>query len=137
MLRAHIFFKSVGVTSVRAQDRLIYFIKCLAHFIPVQYADYFTYNNTDLLLTRGSRIRYTIYISIHILKKERNVLAFFCKRTECSLVLFRILQKNVAIFAFFSVLCKRTFGSLRSFPFFRYSKNGTVRVQDRLTLFPY
>ena len=60
----------------------------------------------------------SIYISIYILKKERNVLAFFCKRTERSCVLFRSLQKNVAFFAFFSVLCKRTLRSLRFFPFF-------------------
>ena len=57
-------------------------------------------------------------IYIYILKKERNILAFFCKRTKCSRVLFRSLQKNVAFFAFFSVLCKRTLRSLRSFPFF-------------------
>ena len=34
-------------------------------------------------------------------------------------VLFRSLQKNVAFFAFFYVLCKRTLHSLRSFTFLR------------------
>ena len=59
-----------------------------------------------------------LYISIYILKKERNVLAFFCKRTKRSRVLFRSLQKNVPFFAFFSVLCKRMLRYLRSFLFF-------------------
>ena len=53
-----------------------------------------------------------LYISIYILKKDWNVLAFFCTRTKRSRVLFRSLQKN---FAFFSVLCKRMLRSLRSF----------------------
>ena len=42
--------------------------------------------------------------------------AFFCKRTKRSSVLLRSLQKNVAFFAFFYVLCKRM---LHSFPFLR------------------
>ena len=49
------------------------------------------------------------------MKKELKVLAFFCKRTKRSCVLFRSMQKNVAFFAFFSVLCIRTLHSLRSF----------------------
>ena len=64
-----------------------------------------------------------LYISIYILKKERNVLAFFWKRTKRSCVLFRSLQKNVALFAFFSVLCKRMLRSLRYFLFFRKEHN--------------
>ena len=55
-----------------------------------------------------------MYISIYIVKKERNVLEFFCKRMEHSRILFRSLQKNDAFFAIFSVLCKRTLHSLRS-----------------------
>ena len=50
----------------------------------------------------------SIYISIYISKKERNkeryVLKFICKERY--------------VLAFFSVLFKRTFRSLRSFPFF-------------------
>ena len=61
----------------------------------------------------------SIYIYLYILIKERNVLAFFCKRTKRSRALFRSLQKNLLFFAFFSVLCKRTVRSLRSFLFFR------------------
>ena len=48
--------------------------------------------------------------------------AFFCKRTKRSRVLLRSLQKNVAFFGFFSVLCK---SSLRSFPFFRKDRKRT------------
>ena len=64
-----------------------------------------------------------IYISIYIYlyiytEKERNVLAFFCKRTKRFRVLSRSLQKNGTILAFFPVLCKRTEHSLCSFPFF-------------------
>ena len=39
-------------------NRLMYFIKRLAHFIQIQYADYYTYNLVDLLLLLVSRIRY-------------------------------------------------------------------------------
>ena len=56
-----------------------------------------------------------------MLKKRTQRSAFFCKRTKCSRVLLRSLQKNVAFFAFFYNLCKRT---LRSFPFFRKEWNG-------------
>ena len=49
------------------------------------------------------------------MKKEWNILAFFCKRTKRSHVLLPSLQKSVLFFAFFSVLCKRTLRSLRSF----------------------
>ena len=34
-MRAHIFLKSVGVTSVRAQDRLLYFIITVGAFLPI------------------------------------------------------------------------------------------------------
>ena len=54
----------------------------------------------------------SIYIYINILKKERNVLHSFASVLLCS------LQKNVAFFAFFYFLCKRTLHSLRSFLFF-------------------
>ena len=47
-------------------------------------------------------------------------LTFFAK--ECC-VLLCSLQKNVAFFAFFYVLCKRMLRSLRSFPFFRKERN--------------
>ena len=60
----------------------------------------------------------SIYIYIYILKKITQRLAFFCKRTKHSRVLLRSLRKNVAFFAFFYVLCKRTLHSLRSFTFF-------------------
>ena len=65
-----------------------------------------------------------LYISIYILKKEHNVLAFFCKRTKRSRIFLHSLQKIVA---FFSVLCKRMFCSLRSFPFFRKERKRTER----------
>ena len=51
----------------------------------------------------------TIYIYLYI---------YIEKRKERPRVLLRSFKKNVAFFAFFSVLCKRTFRSLRSFPFF-------------------
>ena len=60
-----------------------------------------------------------IYLYIYIEEKKCNILhsfGFFCKRTKHFCVLLRSLQKNVA---FFSVLCKRTLRSMRSFPFFR------------------
>ena len=73
------------------------------------------------------------------MKKEGNVLVFFCKRTKrspillrsfakerCILcVLFRSLQNDVVFFAFFSILCKRTLRSLYSFPFFRKERKRT------------
>ena len=63
---------------------------------------------------------YIIYIYLYIyIEKRRERSAFFCKRTKCSCVLLRSLQKNVAFFAFFYVLCKRMLRSLHSFP-----KNG-------------
>ena len=43
---------------------------------------------------------------------------FFSKECSVLCVFFRSFQKNVPFFAFFSVLLKRTFSSLRSFPFF-------------------
>ena len=43
---------------------------------------------------------------------------FFSKERSDLYVLFRSLEKNVPIFAFFSILYKRTFRSLRSFLFF-------------------
>ena len=76
----------------------------------------------------------SIYIYIYILKKERNALAFFCKRTKRSCVLFPSLQKNVAFFAFCSVLCKRTLRSLRSFPFFRQKRNVLLGLISRQKL---
>ena len=60
----------------------MYFIKRLAHFIPIQYTDYFTYNLTDLLLTRGSRIRYTTTVFIlftYHLKLTTKQDSLFCK----------------------------------------------------------
>ena len=66
------------------------------------------------------------YIKI---EKERNI-AFFnvlCKRTKCSPVLFRSLQKNVVIFAFYSVLCKRILRSVCSFPFCTKERKRTER----------
>ena len=57
-----------------------------------------------------------LYISIYIYwRKKRNILTFFCKRTKRSHILLHSLQKNVAFFAFFSILCRRTLHSLRSF----------------------
>ena len=64
---------------------------------------------------------------MYILKKERNVLAFFSKSTKRSRVLFHSLQTNIAFFAFFSVLCKRILHSLRSFLFFRKEWKKTER----------
>ena len=58
---------------------------------------------------------------------------FFCKRMKCSRILLRSLQNNVAFFAFFYVLCKRSshslrsLCSLRSFPFFRKEWKRTER----------
>ena len=69
----------------------------------------------------------SIYISIYILKKERNVLAFFCKRTKRSRILLRSLQKNKTFSAFFYILCKRTLHSLRSFTFLRKERKRTHR----------
>ena len=61
-----------------------------------------------------------LYIFLYISRKKNGTFSHsFCKRTKRSRVLFRSLQKNVAFFAFFSVLCKRTLRSLCSFPFFR------------------
>ena len=68
--------------TVRAQDRLMYFIKLLAHFIPIQNTDYFKYNLTDLLLTRGSRIRYNI-ISL----QEKFVSASFQSRSNLAVLI--------------------------------------------------
>ena len=65
---------------------------------------------------------------IYLLKKERNVFAFFCKRMERSRILFRSLQKNGAFFPFFSVLCKRMEGS---FPFFRKERNVLLGLISR------
>ena len=48
------------------------------------------------------------------IEKRTESSAFFCKRTKPTHVLLRSLQKNVAFFAFFYVLCKRTLRSLRS-----------------------
>ena len=61
------------------------------------------------------------------MKNERNVLAFFFKRAKRPRVLFCSLQKNVAFFAFFSVLCKRTLCSLYFFPFFRKERKRMER----------
>ena len=64
----------------------------------------------------------SIYISIYIyiyIEKRTERSAFFCKRMKHSRVLLHSLQKNIAIFALFYVLCKRTLRSLRSFPLFR------------------
>ena len=44
---------------------------------------------------------------------------FFEKECCILCILLHSLQKNVAFFAFFYVLCKRMLHSLRSFPFFR------------------
>ena len=58
-----------------------------------------------------------IYIYIYLYKcieKRTECTAFFCKRTKHSCMLLRSLQKNVAFFAFFYVLCKRTLRSLHS-----------------------
>ena len=52
------------------------------------------------------------------IEKRMQHSAFFCKRMKRSCFLLRSLQKNVAFFAFFYVLCKRTLRSLRSFAFF-------------------
>ena len=38
----------VGI--VRVANRLVYFLKRLAHFIMLQFADYYTYKLVDLLL---------------------------------------------------------------------------------------
>ena len=50
---------------------------------------------------------------------EKNCVTFFAKERCILCILLRSLQKNVAFFAFFYALCKRTLRSLRSFPFFR------------------
>ena len=72
-----------------------------------------------------------MYINIY---KERNVFAFFCKRTKRSHILLSSLQKNVAFFTFFSVLCKRTLRSLRSFGSHKSpktrKKNGTFLLKN-------
>ena len=60
--------------------------------------------------------------------------AFFCKRTKCSRVLLRSLQKNVAFFAFFSVLCKRTLHSLRSFGSHKSPKTREKNGKERNVL---
>ena len=58
-----------------------------------------------------------LYISIYIYwKKERNVLCSIAKEHNV-LVFFKSLQKNVAFFAFFYLLCKRMLRSLHSFGF--------------------
>ena len=41
---------NIQADSVRDADRLMYFIKRLAHFILLQFADYYTYKLVDLLL---------------------------------------------------------------------------------------
>ena len=69
-----------------------------------------------------------MYINIY---KERNVFAFFCKRTKRSHILLSSLQKNVAFFTFFSVLCKRTLRSLRSFGSHKLPKTLTKNGKKR------
>ena len=59
MLRAYF---SVGVTSVRVADRLIYFLKRFGAFIILQLADYYTYGLTDLLLFL---IRYSVLSNVY------------------------------------------------------------------------
>ena len=87
-----------------------------------------------------------IYISIYIYiyiywKKERGLCmrshqknATFCvllpsfAKEHCILwVLLRSLQKNIALFAFFYLLCKRTLCSLHSFTFLRKECKRTHR----------
>ena len=58
MLRAHIFVKSVGVTSVRAQDRLLYFTKSIGAFSYIQFHGLTCIRLPDLLLY--SRISYPL-----------------------------------------------------------------------------
>ena len=53
--------------------------------------------------------------------------AFFSKRTQRSAFFCILLQKNVAFFAFFYVLCKRMLRSLRSFTFLRKERKRTHR----------
>ena len=45
-----------------------------------------------------------------------------------------LLQKNEMFFAFFSVLCKRMWRSLRSFPFFRKERNVLLGLISRQKL---
>ena len=76
------------------------------------------------------------YIYIYIFKKRTRVgHAFFTKERKvlrsfaffCILcILLRSLQKNVAFFALFYVLCKRTLRALHYFMFFR--KNAKERI---------
>ena len=57
-----------------------------------------------------------------LLQKNVAFFAFFyilCKRTFRSLPSFTLFAKNVAFFAFFYFLCKRTLHSLRSYTFLR------------------
>ena len=56
---------------------------------------------------------------VNLVKKRTKCSAFFCKKMKRSRILLLSLQKNVACFAFFYVLCKRMLHSLRYFPFFR------------------
>ena len=49
---------------------------------------------------------FNIYLYIYIyIEKRTEHSVFFCKRTKRSCVLLRSLQKNVAFFAYFYVLC--------------------------------
>ena len=81
-----------------------------------------------------------IFLCIYIEKKERglgnghaffskecNILRSFAKEGCVACVLLRSLQKNVAMFAFFYVLCKRTLRSLHIFTFLRKERKRTHR----------
>ena len=68
---------SVGVTSVRAADRLVYFLKRLAHFIMLQFPDYYTYKLVDLLLNNSCLVSATVlsFFPLHFM--------LYCGNLDC------------------------------------------------------
>ena len=79
-----------------------------------------------------------IYISIYIYCKKKGTFSrsftFFAKECCVLCVLLRSLQKNVAFFAFFYVLCKRMLRSLRSFGSHKSPKTRKKNVKERCVL---
>ena len=76
-----------------------------------------------------------IYIYLYIfIEKRMERFAFFCKRTKHSRVLLHSLQKEVAFFAFFYVLCKRMLHSLRSFGSHKSPKTQKKNGKERCVL---
>ena len=77
-------------------------------------------------------MQYSAFFCIVLLKNETfsRSFTFFAKEPCGFCVLLHSLQKNVAFFAFFYVLCKRTEHSLRSFGSHKSPKAQTKNGKD-------